>query len=121
MLNAAWITALSSLVVAVIALLGLLTRWAWRIASRTTRFLDDFFGEPSRDGFPGRLGVMARLQALERTLAEVRAETKPNGGTSMRDVVHRTARDVTEVKGQVTALASEVAQIKRRQREDRDA
>lgn len=112
-MSAAWITALSSLVVALIALLGWLGRLAWRIASRTTRFLDDFFGEDARPGQPGRPGVMARLQALERTLADVSAETKPNGGSSMRDVMHRTANDVTEMKHQVSALASRVEQFER--------
>ena len=114
-MSAAWITALSSLLVALLALLGWAGRVVWRIASRTTRFLDDYFGEAPRAGQPARPGVMARLQALERTLADVRAETKPNGGHSMRDVMHRTAANVTDLQGQVERLSGEVAQIKRRQ------
>ena len=119
-MSAAWITALSSLVVAVLALLGWLGRTVWRIISRTTRFLDDYFGEPARAGQPERPGVMARLQALERTLSDVRAETKPNGGTSLRDVVHRAANDAADVKRQVTRLAGRVEQIEQ-QRKDRAA
>lgn len=118
-MSAAWITALSSLVVAMIALLGWCGRMVWRITARTTRFLDDYFGEPARAGQPARLGVMARLEALEHTLAEVRAETKPNGGTSLRDVVHRTADDVARVKTDVGELRRRVEQFER-QRQERD-
>lgn len=118
-LSAAWITALSSLVVAVIALLGWCGRMAWRVTARTSRFLDDYFGEAARPGQPERPGVMARLQALERTLADVRAETKPNGGTSLRDVVHRAADDAAKVKADVGELRRRVEQFER-QRQERD-
>ena len=95
-------------------------RWAWRILARTTRFLDDYFGEPSREGLPARPGVMARLQKVEDIATEVRAETRPNGGNSLRDFVHRTAEDMAEVKASLASLTGRV-ELFEHQREDRDA
>ncbi|HEV2376227.1 MAG TPA: hypothetical protein VGS19_29165 [Streptosporangiaceae bacterium] len=117
--SAAWLTAFTALAVAVAGLLAWSARWAVRILVRTTRFLDDYFGEPAREGVAARPGVMARLASMERDLAEVRAETKPNGGHSLRDVVHRTASDVAAVRTQMTRLAGRVEQIER-EREKRE-
>jgi hypothetical protein len=41
---------------------------------------------------------MARLASAEEALARVVAETTPNGGRSLRDVVARTAADVADIK-----------------------
>lgn len=73
-------------------------RHAWRILRQVTHFLDAFFGEPARDGLPARPGVMARLGSLEDLVAHVVAETKPDHGQSLRDVVARTATDVATIK-----------------------
>lgn len=73
-------------------------RWAWRILKRTAHFLDDFFGEPARDGLPATPGVMARLGSIEDTLHRVVAETTPNGGKSLHDVIGRIESDVNLIK-----------------------
>ena len=130
-MSAAWLTALSSLALAVVAVLGWCTRHVVRVASRFIRFLDDYFGEPGRPGVPERPGVMARLQAVEESLAraaasaaraeaaaaQVLAETQPNGGTSLRDVVHRTARDVAGIRTTQKAIQQRLEQIEQRRQE----
>lgn len=57
-------------------------RWMIRTLRKVDRFLEDWNGEPARDGVPGRPGVMARL-------AHIEAELRPNGGASMRDEIRR--------------------------------
>jgi hypothetical protein len=94
-------------------------RWAWRLMMRTRDFLDDWGGQPARDGVQGRPGVMERLSAVERVTSEIRAETKPNGGNSLRDVVHRTAADVADIKDDQAAMRARV-ELFEQQREERD-
>jgi hypothetical protein len=108
----AWVTAALALTVAVVGVAGWGLRMAWKMISRTTRFLDDFFGEPERPGVKGRPGVMARLDAMEGSLLTLQTEVTPNSGHSMRDSVKRTEaavaavkRDVADVKRRVDELA----------------
>ncbi len=63
---------------------------------------------------------MARLRALEDGLAKVLQETRPNGGTSLRDVVARTAADVSEIKHEQTLMRArmEVLESQRAGREE---
>ena len=67
-----------------------------QFSRRIGHFLDDWFGEPAREGQPERPGVMSRLarqdlrQArAEQRLARIEAELKPNGGGSIKDQVTR--------------------------------
>ncbi len=117
-MDPAWLTALTALAVAVGGLLIWALRHAWRVLRRVTRFLDDYAGEPARDGMPAKPGFMARLASVEQILTRVLAETQPNHGTSLRDVVHRTADDVAEMKTAQDALRVQV-EILRARREDR--
>ena len=124
-LNPAWVTAALALVVAVAGCIAWALRWGWRILTRTTRFLDDFFGEPARKGVPERPGVMSRLQSLTDEVTKVRAQVIPNGGSSLRDAVDRVssdlklvAEDLTEhrhVTGPaITQLTEDVGELRRR-------
>lgn len=125
--TAAWLTALASLAAVIGGVIVWSARKAWRVLSRILRFLDDYFGEPARDGIPARPGVMARLGAVEAaaasaeaTAAKVLAETRPNGGSSLRDVVQRTAKDVSDIKAVQGLMRQRVEQLER-QRQERDS
>lgn len=104
----AWLGVLTPVVVALAAFAVWLARLLWHTLQRTIHFLDDYFGQPARDGTDARPGVMARLAALERIVQEIRAETKPNGGTSMRDSVSRIERDVGDVKDEQARLRTQI-------------
>lgn len=99
-MNPEWLAAVVALIVAVCAGAAFALRWAWRILRRIIHFLDDYGGQPARDGLEARPGFMARLGSVEHLLAKVVAETTPNGGGSMRDEVARTARDVADIKAE---------------------
>jgi hypothetical protein len=64
---------------------------------RVTRFLDDFMGEPAREGVPARPGIMSRMQKVEEIATEVHHQVYPNGGTSMSDTVTKTAGAVADL------------------------
>ena len=99
-----WISAFTALALAVFGCAGWVTRRAWRLLRGTAHFLDDWKGEPARDGLPARPGFMARLTAVEESIEHIRAETQPNHGKSLRDVVHRTAEDVAAIKADQAAI-----------------
>lgn len=111
-----WIAALVPLAALILGAAGWGGRMAWRVMSRTTRFLDDFFGAE------GRPGVMARLAALEQSLDHVVAETRPDHGHSLRDVAVRTAGDVAEIKHKQELIQQrmELLEAARAEREDKD-
>jgi hypothetical protein len=98
--NPEWIAALVALVVALVGGVAWAARWAWRILRRIVHFLDDYGGQPARDGLPARPGLMARLGGVEEQLAHVVAETSPNHGRSIRDMVIKTASDVADIKAE---------------------
>lgn len=91
-----WLTALTALLVAAAGCVLFVGRRLWHMITRVLRFLDDWNGEPPRPGQPARPGVMARLQVVEDTMAKVLAETRPNGGFSLRDDVSRIEAGLTE-------------------------
>ena len=100
----ALITAALALTTAVFGCLAWTVRWAWRIVKRFIRLLDDFLGEPARDGLEARPGVMARLASVETIVAQVHAETRPNHGSSLRDVVNRVEQEVNAIKTEQVAV-----------------
>ena len=118
-MNVAWLTAFTALAAAGGGLLLWSGRLGWRLVTRTLNFLDDWAGEPPRPGVEARPGVMARLQDLEAGLARVLAETRPDHGHSLRDVVHRAAGDVADVKTDVGELRRRV-ELFEREREQRE-
>lgn len=103
-MSPAWITALVALAAAVCGLAAWGLRWAWRILRQTARFLDDWRGEPARDGLPATPGVMARLHNMEQIVAGISMEVHPNSGHSLRDLVHQTASDVAQIKADQTEM-----------------
>lgn len=83
---------------------------AWRairplrhVAQSFEEFLDDWRGTVGRPGVAARPGVMERLDGIEqqtqiipeveRRVARVEHELRPNGGASLRDVVDRVERN----------------------------
>lgn len=67
-----------------------------KVVPRVMNFLDDWFGEPPREGVAARAGVMHRLAALEtawrdsgKRIQRIEREVFANGGLSMRDTVDR--------------------------------
>jgi hypothetical protein len=97
-MNPEWVAALTALAAAVSGCIAWGLRWAWRILRRVGHFLDDYAGEPARDGLPAKPGFMARLAAVEGQLEHVVTETSPNHGTSLRDIVIKTAADVADIR-----------------------
>lgn len=102
-----WVAALVALLAAVAGCLAWSTRWAWRILRALGHFLDDWRGEPARDGRAQTPGVMARLGSVEELVRSISAEVQPNHGTSLRDAVNATA-------GTVDAIRAEQERIKAR-------
>jgi hypothetical protein len=107
-LNPEWVAALAALAGLLGAFALWLARLLWHTLQRTIHLLDDYFGRPADGDVPARPGVMARLGALEGLVQEIRAETQPNGGSSLRDVVHRIAADVADVKDEQARLKTQI-------------
>lgn len=68
-------------------------------------FLSDWNGEPERPGVDRRLGVMERFEVIERTLAGITHEVKPNDGGSMHDKINRIETQVTGDQNDTRAVA----------------
>ncbi len=49
---------------------------------KMSNVVDDWAGEPAREGVPARAGVMKRLEQIE-------AELRTNHGSSLRDAINR--------------------------------
>ena len=109
--NPAWVTAAIALGTVVVTGIGFCVRWFFRLLMRIVRLVDDYLGEPAREGVEARPGVMARIQSVEKSVAHVVAETSPNHGHSIRDTVHRTANDVADVKNDVAQLDRKVSNL----------
>jgi hypothetical protein len=117
-MDPAWVTAAVAVAVAVVGCAAWCLRWLIRFGRRMLDFLDDWGGHPARPGVPPRPGVLERLQTVEFTLGEVRGQVFPDSGTSMRDditglrnVVHQTAADVSEIKDEQGRVRSDLAKI----------
>lgn len=95
-LSPAWIAALTPIVLAALGFAAWLLRWAIRLLIGTHEFLVEW---PK---------VRADVAELRTEVAEIKAETRPNGGTTLRDVVHQTAVDVTHIKDEQARLRVQV-------------
>ena len=106
----------ASLASVFLILLGFAARQARRSWIRIRDFLDDWGGAPGRPGVPERAGVMKRLANVEGDVQRITAETRPNGGHSLRDRVDRAVTDVAEVKDRVTKLTGRVELFEERRK-----
>ena len=59
------------------------------VVKRFIHFLDDYFGEEERPGFPGRPGMQERLRHMEEEMKTISYEMKPNSGSSIKDAINR--------------------------------
>ncbi len=64
-------------------------RWVRRTWRKLDRLADELLGEPAREDRPARPSLMQRVAALDRRLAAVEAEMRPNGGSSVKDQLNR--------------------------------
>lgn len=111
-LDPAWISALIAFLAAAAGCAAWILRRAWHTLRQVSHFLDDWRGQDARDGLPARPGVMARIGSVEELLERVHAETQANHGTSLRDVVNRTAADVAGIKTEQAAVRADLDKVK---------
>ena len=81
-----------------IGVIGVGLHKAIKLTKRFIHFLDDYFGEEERPGFPGRPGMQERLRMLEFELQTISYEMKPNSGTSMKDAVNRIEKRLEQLE-----------------------
>lgn len=101
-----WVIALISIVTVIAGIVAWLVRSLWHVAARTSRFMDDYFGEAAAPGRPERAGVMTRLENLERLTAGISQQVHLNNGSSLKDAV-------TRVESKVSDLSATVEQMRR--------
>ena len=118
-MSAAWVASLTALTVAVFGLVAWAARHGWRLLRGTSEFLDEWGGKPARHGLPATPGVVARLAEHEKLLTKLVAETQPNGGSSLHDVMARTERAVDEIRAEQAKMRARMEQLET-QRHDRD-
>ena len=87
------------IVVGLITILGTLItlgKWSYRQFKAIDSLLEDWNGEPSRPGVPGRLGVMERLDSIEKKVNSAAFNSRPNHGTSAYDEHTRLLNEILE-------------------------
>jgi hypothetical protein len=92
--TAAWVAAGAAVVVALVAAKPL--HWIIKLLLGTHEFIRDW---------PKMKADIAELQA---EVAHVKAETMPNGGSSMRDILYRTAEDVAQIKDRQAQIQAQI-------------
>lgn len=89
----------TGIIVALITIIGALiacARWAYHQVSSLQDLLDDWHGEDARPGVPGRLGVMERLNNIEKTVNTAAFNSRPNHGNSAYDEHTRLLKEILE-------------------------
>ena len=82
--------------VAAVALSARPLHWAFNLIQGTHDFITEW---------PKMREAIAELRT---EVAAIQAETQPNGGNSMRDFIHRTARDVADIKDEQVRLRTQI-------------
>lgn len=83
-------------IVSIISILAGFARWLYRQFKSLDALLDDWHGEPNRPGVPGRLGVMERLDNIEKKVNAAAFNSRPNHGTSAFDEHTRLLKEILE-------------------------
>lgn len=88
--------------------------------NRFDEFMEDWNGAAARPGVPHRPGVMERLssqddalQCINDRLVNVELEINPNGGKSLKDIVHRVDGNLKHVRGVMDDLGVRVTRLER--------
>lgn len=118
-MSAAWVGSLTALATAVVGLAAWAARHGWRLLRGTYEFLDEWGGRPAHSGLPATPGVVARLAEHEKLLSQLVAETQPNGGSSLHDLMARTEQAVAEIRTEQAKMRARMEQLET-QRHDRD-
>jgi hypothetical protein len=83
----------------------------WKFSITWTEFIKDWKGDHPTDGRAPTPGVIARLEQLESGLRTVKAEVKPNGGKSLKDVVNRIETRLEEGNQRFESLDSRITRV----------
>lgn len=89
----------TGIVVGIITIIGTLltcARWLYRQVVSMQDLLEDWHGEHPRPGVPGRMGVMERLDRIEKTVNSAAFNSRPNHGTSAYDEHTRLLNQILE-------------------------
>jgi len=93
-------------IIGALVVIGRAVYWLWQVFRALARLADDLTGEPQRNGFPERPGVLERLSrieaavvpvpvleerlaAMDARLAAIEGQMQPNGGGSLRDAIDK--------------------------------
>lgn len=83
----------------------------WKFSIAWNDFMRDWKGDIHDDGRAPTPGVIARLEQLETGLRSVKAEVKPNGGKSLKDVVNRIETRLEEGNQRFDSLDSRITRV----------
>lgn len=99
----------------VAAALAALTKWVFRpiaqASKRIHHFFEDWFGEPPRPGFPGRQGVMSKLEDLEKRTARTEWHVGNGDPKPLREIAADTAADVEQIKRRLGEVEDTVSGV----------
>ena len=102
-MTAAWVAAGAAVVAALVAAKPL--HWIIKLLLGTHEFIHDW---PK---------VKADVAELRQQVADIKAETRPNGGSSMHDVIARAASDVADIKHEQAKMHARMEQLETRRAE----
>lgn len=90
------------------AFLGLLIHKAWPWLRKLVNFINDVQGEDPRDGFPGRPGLMVRVQRIEEGY-----ERKAAAIGDLSTAVARLRAEQVAMSSDLAGVSSDMATVKK--------